>query len=311
MSAETLSPVRVGITPPDSLIRAPLAKKRELAATIADAGIDHLFFADHVSFRGGRGMDALLQAGAMAMLDDRLEMHLGVYLLPLRHPVVVARQLSTVSELAPGRISFGVGVGGEDRHESWVCGVDPATRGRRTDESLLILRGLLAGEMVDHEGEFFQLEQAQILPAPDPPIPIIIGGRSDAAVRRAGRFGEGWLGSWASPKRFAAVVEMSAAIAAEEGRSVHWRHGLQTWCGIGADRTEGRDRVAKGMESFYRLPFSAFEKYTPYGSPEQVAEVLGSYMDVGCRSFNLTPMAASGQEAIEAVATIKSLLASG
>lgn len=307
-NASPASRVRVGITPPDAMMRAPLAEKRALAASIADGGIDHIFFADHVSFHGGRGMDALVQASSLAMLDERLEMHLGVYLLALRHPMVVARQLSTASELAPGRISFGVGVGGEDRHESEVCGIDPSTRGRRTDESLTILRRLLDGESVDHRGEFYTLEDARIVPIPDPPIPIVIGGRSDAAVRRTGRFGEGWLGSWVSPRRFAQAVEMSADIAVGEGRVVNWRHGLQAWCGVGKDRAEARERVAKGMESFYRLPFEAFEKYTPYGTPDEIAEFFRGYTEVGCTSFNLAPMAGSSREGVEAIAEVKAAL---
>jgi alkanesulfonate monooxygenase SsuD/methylene tetrahydromethanopterin reductase-like flavin-dependent oxidoreductase (luciferase family) len=98
----------------------------------------------------------------------------------------VARQLANLAEMAPGRVSFGVGVGGDDRHEVEVCGVDPRTRGKRTDESLDVLQQLLAGVTVDHDGEFFSLEQARIVPVPDPPIPFYVGGRSDAALRRAG-----------------------------------------------------------------------------------------------------------------------------
>ena len=131
-------------------------------------------------------------------------------LLPLRHPVLVARQLASIAELTPGRLIFGVGIGGEDRHELEICGVDPRTVGRRMDESLQILRALSDGKPVSFDGEFFLLHDALIIPAPSPPIPLIVGGRSDAAVRRAGRFGDGWLGIWVSPRRFSSVVEQVA-----------------------------------------------------------------------------------------------------
>ena len=72
--------------------------------------------------------------------------YVALYLLPLRHPVPVARQLATIGGFAPGRLTFGVGIGGEDRHELEICGVDPGSRGRRMDESLEILRGLSAGQ---------------------------------------------------------------------------------------------------------------------------------------------------------------------
>src|SRR6266508_3664232 len=93
--------------------------------TIAEAGLDHVIVGDHISFRGGRGTDGLIAAAIYAALEPRLTTYLSVYLLPLRHPVPVARQLATVATFAPGRIVFGVGVGGEDRHEIEICGVDP------------------------------------------------------------------------------------------------------------------------------------------------------------------------------------------
>ena len=84
----------------------------------------------------------------------------ALYLLALRHPVPVAREIATLCESAPGRLVLGVGVGGEDRHEIEICGVDPRTRGRRTSESLETLRGLLSGEPVTHRGEFFAFDVA-------------------------------------------------------------------------------------------------------------------------------------------------------
>ena len=70
-------------------------------------------------------------AAVLAALHPTLPVHTGVYLLPLRHPVLVARQIADLGRVAPGRLVFGVGIGGEDRHEVAICGVDPATRGRR------------------------------------------------------------------------------------------------------------------------------------------------------------------------------------
>src|SRR5215218_4841249 len=96
---------------------------RAALKTIADAGLDHVIVGDHVSFRGGRGTDGLISAAVYAALEPRQTTYLSVYLLPLRHPVPVARQLSTLATFAPGRIVFGVGVGGEDRHEVEICGV--------------------------------------------------------------------------------------------------------------------------------------------------------------------------------------------
>src|ERR1039457_6961349 len=76
----------------------------------------------------------------------------GVYLLALRHPLLTARQLASISQLAPGRLVLGAGVGGEDRSEVSNSGVAPASRGRRLDECLQVLRALASGDAVDHQG---------------------------------------------------------------------------------------------------------------------------------------------------------------
>ena len=156
--------VRVGMFAPLNLLDRGPESARAYLARVAEAGIDHVCCADHVSFVSGTGFDGLVQAAALAVLHPTLPVHTGVYLLPLRHPVLVARQLADISRLAPGRLVFGVGIGGEDRHEIAVCGVDPATRGRRMDECLVVLRELLAGPPVTFHGQFFDLDQALIQP---------------------------------------------------------------------------------------------------------------------------------------------------
>lgn len=297
-------PVRVGVTPALDLWSRPWAERKAAIDLVADAGIDHVFFADHVSFRAGYGHDGMVLAAGIANLHPTIGMYIGVYLLPLRHPVPVARQLANLAEMAPGRISFGVGVGGDDRHEVEVCGVDPATRGRRTDESLEIVTRLLDGEVVDYEGEFFALSQATIVPTPDPRIPVYVGGRADAALDRAGRHADGWLGIWSTVDRYEAAVARFDRAAADAGRELQADHGIQIWIGVDPDPQEARGRVASAMEGFYRVPYEKFERYSPYGSPTAIADYLAPYLEAGCRHFNLTPCAASPQAGIEAVAEV-------
>jgi alkanesulfonate monooxygenase SsuD/methylene tetrahydromethanopterin reductase-like flavin-dependent oxidoreductase (luciferase family) len=300
---------RVGILP--AMLAGGPGELRRLLALAGDAGVDHVAVGDHVSFWAGAGRDGLIDATAMAMAHPTLPVHVAVYLLALRHPVLVARQLSTLSELAPGRLVLGVGIGGEDRHEVAVCGVDPASRGRRTNQCLAILRRLLAGERVTHHSEFFDLDDALVVPAPDPPVPIVVGGRSEAAVRRAARLGDGWLGIWVSAARFATVVATVSEVAAQAGRgAVAWRHGLQVWCGLGGSREQARALLAPAMQAYYRLPFERFERYSPYGTPEEVATFLEPYVQAGCGSFNLIPCAADIATAVEAVVRVKALLPS-
>jgi alkanesulfonate monooxygenase SsuD/methylene tetrahydromethanopterin reductase-like flavin-dependent oxidoreductase (luciferase family) len=276
----------------------------------SEAGIDHVCCGDHVSFFAGLGFDGLLQAAALAMLHPSLPVHTGVYLLPLRHPVLVARQLADFDRLAPGRLVFGVGVGGEDRAEVSSCGVDPATRGLRMNECLTVVRELLTGKAVTFHGRFIDIHETLIAPPPASPIPIIVGGRSDAAIRRAGRLGDGWLGIWNSPRRFAAAVEMAAAQAALADRpDPPRRHAMQVWCGIADSKEAARACLAPAMEDFYQLPFERFERYCPYGTAEDVAGFLAAYVDAGCTEFNLIAQSPAQDQAIAGTAAVKRLLA--
>jgi alkanesulfonate monooxygenase SsuD/methylene tetrahydromethanopterin reductase-like flavin-dependent oxidoreductase (luciferase family) len=283
---------------------------RAFLAEAAEQGIDHVCCGDHVSFVAGIGFDGLTQATALTMLHPALPVHTGVYQLPLRHPVLVARQLADISQLAPGRLVFGVGIGGEDRREIAVCGVDPATRGQRMNESLAIVRELLTGQPTTFHGTFFDLDEAVITPAPATAIPIIVGGRSDAAIKRAGRLGDGWLGIWNSPRRFAAAVELAAAEAARAGRpDPPGRHAMQVWCGLADSKEAARACLAPVMEAFYQLPFDRFERYCPYGTAEDVAEFLAGYVAAGCTEFNLIPQSPDPGQAIAGTAAVKRLLA--
>lgn len=220
----------------------------------------------------------------------------------------VARQVATVAQLAPGRFVFGVGLGGEDRHELEICGVDPATRGRRLDECLTIVRALLAGETVDFSGRIFQIEQAQIVPAPPVPVPIVIGGRSEAALRRTALLGDGWLGLFVSAERYRQSVAQVEELAEAEGRAgVEWYHGMHFWCGVGPSP----ELLANAMESLYQTPFERFARYAPYGTAGMIADFVRPYVDAGARHVNLAPVAATPEAAIDAAAEVAELLRSG
>jgi alkanesulfonate monooxygenase SsuD/methylene tetrahydromethanopterin reductase-like flavin-dependent oxidoreductase (luciferase family) len=269
--------VRVGLFPPVAQLDTGPEQLQATLARIADLDVDHLCVGDHVSFFVGAGSDGLISAASMLTAQAELPVYVGLYLLPLRHPVPVARQLATLSQLAPGRLTLGVGIGGEDPHEIEICGADPRTRGRRMDEC--------------------------------PPIPLIVGGRSDAAVSRAARLGDGWLGIWVSPRRYAAVRDQIAQQAAEAGRTAtEFDHALNVWCGFGATREAAREPLAAQMQAFYQMPFEPFERYSPYGTPEQVAEFLHPYIEAGCSTFNVIPCATYVESAIAAVGEVRALL---
>jgi alkanesulfonate monooxygenase SsuD/methylene tetrahydromethanopterin reductase-like flavin-dependent oxidoreductase (luciferase family) len=305
-----MADLRVGFFPP---VAGPLADGVDDLQTaldgLTDSGADHLCVGDHVSFVVGAGSDGLITATSLLAAQATLPVYVAVYLLPLRHPVTVARQLATIAQLHPGRLTLGVGIGGEDRHESEICGVDPATRGRRMDEHLRVVRDLGTGAAVTFDGEFVALRDAVVVPAPSPRVPIVVGKRSDAAVTRAARFGDGWLGIWVSPRRYADVCADIARQATEAGRDPRrFEHGLNVWCGFGATPAEAREPLANGMQAFYGLPFEWFERYSPYGTPEQVAEFLRPYVDAGCSAFNIIPCANDVAAGVAAVGEVRTLL---
>ena len=134
----------------------------------------------------------------MAAVTSRLRFTTLIYILPLRDPLEVAKATGTLAVLCKNRFALGAGAGWM-REEFDIMGVDFKTRGKRFDEAIEVCRKLWSGEMVEHHGACFEFPQLQMRPAPTRPVPIWIGGVSNAALRRAGRIGDGWLGSGQTP----------------------------------------------------------------------------------------------------------------
>ncbi|MGH3626982.1 MAG: LLM class flavin-dependent oxidoreductase [Sciscionella sp.] len=300
--------IKLGISDQDNLMGPDPTARRGLLDRAAEAGLDHVTVGDHISFHGGIGFDGLVSATSVLTSQDRLSAIVGVYLLALRHPMATARSISTLCRMAPGRLTLGVGVGGEDRDEIRNAGVDPATRGRRLDEALSVLRALSTGEEVTHHGEFFDLDGASILPAPQPRVPIVIGGRGDVAVRRAARFGDGWLGIFCSARRFTETRERILAAAADYDRQPPSWFGVNVWCGLDTDEGRARDMLGREMQNLYRLPPEKFHHIAPAGTPQRVADWLADFVHSGAEHITLVPVASSIESAIDAVAEIRERL---
>lgn len=302
-------PCLIGFATPTNLWNSTFDQKQATIQALSDAGVDQVYMADHVSFRNGMGTDGFVEVAALSQLHPTMRIMISVYLLALRHPMPVARQMATMATIAPGRFMLGVGIGGEDRHEIEVCGVDPRTRGRQTNESLHLIRELMNGQPVTLDGEFYQVTDAQIRPAIDPPTPILIGGRSDAALSRTAQWGDGWIGAWCSVQRFTEAMAIVDREAAEVGRNdVAWTHGYQPWVGVADTRENARELVADAMEAFYKVPFAAFEKYVPYGTAAEVGRALRPYVDAGASVMNLKVVAEDNAASITAAGEIATIL---
>ena len=128
-----------------------------------------------------------------------------------------------------------------------------------------------------------------------------------SAVRR--KHGDGWLGIWVSPRRYAAVRDNITLQAADAGRdATGFDHALNVWCGFGPTREAAREPLATQMQAFYQMSFDPFERYSPYGTPEHVAEFLAPYVEAGCSTFNVIPCAVDDESAIGAVGEVRTLL---
>jgi probable F420-dependent oxidoreductase len=139
--------------------------------------------------------DAFAYLGYLAGRTERIRLGTHVYNLGLRHPFVAARGVQTLDIVSGGRLEFGIGASWLE--EEWVAaGLDFHTRGRRVDEALAVCKRLWTEPEVAHDGQFFNFDAVAFEPKPvqQPWPPVLVGGESDAALRRAARAGDGWIG---------------------------------------------------------------------------------------------------------------------
>ncbi|MHB1584473.1 MAG: TIGR03619 family F420-dependent LLM class oxidoreductase [Acidimicrobiales bacterium] len=136
---------------------------------------------------------------ALGAVTERLRFVTFVIKLPVRNPVLVAKQVTSTAVLTGNRLALGVGTS-PWREDYEVLGVPWERRGRRMDEALAILRGLSAGGYFEHHGEVYDLPAVKLSPVPTEPVPILVGGHGEAALRRAAAVGDGWLHGGGDPE---------------------------------------------------------------------------------------------------------------
>ena len=201
------------------------------------AGFDSVVTVDHVVFPhkytsvypyapggrlpggpGGALPDPLIWMAAMASVTTRLRFMTGVIILPLRNPFVLAKQVATLDHMSGGRIELGVGVGWL-KEEFEAVGVPFAKRGARTDEYIAVMRRLWAEDGVSFQGQFVNCDEVSSNPKPvRNSVPIVIGGHSEAAARRAGRLGDGFFPSIGAQVDTVPLFDVVRRAAADAGR---------------------------------------------------------------------------------------------
>ena len=219
----------------------------------------------------------------------RLRILSSIVLAPFYHPLMLARTTATLDAASNGRLTLGVGIGGEYPAEFENSGLNVNQRGRRTDECLEVMRRLWQGEKVDFSGRHFNLEGAMINPLPTqkPHPPIWVSGRRDPAMRRAARFGNGWVPYFFDPPRYRDSVEKIHSFAAEEGRTLEgFQWAFFPYISLYPTEQEAAAVAARqlGGQYLYGGEFiNIVRRYCLLGTPEQCAERLGEYIDAGAR----------------------------
>jgi len=283
------------------------AESGRIAAEAEALGFDSLWAGDHIAFPAPI-VDPLQLLACFASHTHRVRLGTCVYLLPLRHPTPIAKMVASLDFVSGGRVIFGVGVGGEFPNEFQACGVPVGERGARANEAITVLRTLWKGDKAGHTGRFFSFDPVQLKP---PPVqaggpPIWVGGRSDAALRRTARFGDGYVGYMLGADGFSERMERIRALAREPnagGRPLS--AALMTFAIVDRDRSSALDTASSILGAMYgRDMRNAAARYCVVGTPDECRLAVERYAQAGVEHLILAPLAYGGGvlEQIRAVA---------
>jgi probable F420-dependent oxidoreductase len=210
--------VRIGV----SLGAAGAPAEFEAAVGLLEAArVDSLWLPELVF---GPSVDPFTGMAFALAKTTHLKAGTGISVLPGRHPVLVAKQLTSLAGLAPGRVLPAFGLQPASVAERALFPVPSGQRAAVFDEALTLLRLMLSTDVVSFHGSFFTVDGASAGPLPAKPVDIWLGGSAPAGLRRVGRLADGWLGSLLTPAEAASAVGMIAAAADEAGREVDPDH---------------------------------------------------------------------------------------
>jgi probable F420-dependent oxidoreductase len=228
----------------------------------------------------------------MAFLASRMRnMKFGTsaLVLPTRQPVLLAKQLATLDFLCNGRLLLVVGLGGDDTKDFAAAGVRKEERGKRGDEAIILMKRLWTEENVNFEGRFYSVHDMTLLPRPHQKngVPLWVGGRSQAALRRVGHLADGWLTSSATPAEVRAGITAIGNFAQEVGRKIPEDHFgvLIPYCFA---RDEEQALVDGGSPIRRRADIPP-QEYAALGTPQAIRNRLQAYIDAGATKFVMRP----------------------
>ncbi|WP_328361375.1 TIGR03619 family F420-dependent LLM class oxidoreductase [Mycobacterium sp. NBC_00419] len=186
----------------------------------SDAVYPYTADGDRSFLEGKEFIEPFVLAGYLGALTERIRFNTFVVKFPVRSPVLAAKEAFSVAALTGNRLGLGIGIGSSPYPDDYLmAGVDPAHKGARLDEAIEVFRGLESGAFFSHHGRFYDVPSMKVCPVPTTPIPLLIGGHSDAALRRAATKANGWMHAGGPNDVLAAILGKLQAYRAEAGKS--------------------------------------------------------------------------------------------
>ncbi len=285
--------MRIGVVFPQTEISADPGAVREYAQAAEDLGYAHLLTYDHVvgadtasrpDWRGPYNLHSLFHEpfvlfGYLAGLTRRLELVTGILILPQRQSVLVAKQAAAVDVLSGGRLRLGVGIGW-NAVEYEALGQDFASRGRRSEEQVAVLRALFTQESVTFHGRWHHIEAAGLNPLPrQRPIPIWLGGTAEAVLKRVGRIGDGWFPQGPPVEAARQAIERIHTYAREAGRDPT-RIGIEARISIADGSPDDWARTAAAWQSLGATHLGVNTMNAGLSSPQAHIDAIRRFKEV-------------------------------
>ena len=275
----------------------PPAGELRIAAARAEAlGFDSIWATDRVASpsAGAALLECLTTLAFFAGVTNQIRLGASVLLLPVREPVLLAKQIAALDYLSEGRLVLGCGIG-QNPADYAAVNIPYAERGRRMDEMLPALRTLWSDSPASFWGRFYSFSDVWVEPAPaqDGGPPCWIGGISDAALRRAGRFGDGWQAYMVSPETFSiglAAIRRHASAASRDPSLLTPSVMLATL--VRADGQAAREEARQLLTKRYgrEVPAEVVRDTCLAGSPAECRERIAAYVAAGAEHIVFSPI---------------------
>ena len=256
----------------------------KLSRQIEDLGYDILGCGEHVSFYVDTA-NGLISLSVAAGATTSIKLMSTITLVALYPDALLAKMGAALDVASGGRFSLGVGVGGEFANEFAACGVPVNERGARTDDALEVITRTWTGTDVSYDGRFTKLENFSLKPLPiqKPRPPIWVSGRSDAAMRRAAKYADGWLPYMYTPEQLAESIEKITAYGEDLGRDMSdFTFGMYIFTAVHEDNDTAVKYASDRLSLQYSQDFSKIvHKFALAGDPDKFQARLQEYVDAG------------------------------